>query len=97
MVDTGATRRNRWFYEELGTERSEFTDEDSATTTVRTGGSDDENAGSFGVFIYAEEKDFTWTADTIRYTFTRKEPMRFDFQHLFDGVREVTLELRRVK
>jgi hypothetical protein len=97
VSDRGVSGDMRWFYEELQRKRSEFSDEDCETTVQRTGGTYDTDAVSHGVLVYAEAKDFTWTADTIRYTFSGAEPMRFDFEHLFDGVREVTLELHRVK
>ncbi|MBL9139117.1 MAG: hypothetical protein JNK85_24835 [Verrucomicrobiales bacterium] len=97
ISDSGLPGDMRWFYEELQRKRSEFSDEDCETTVQRTGGSYDDDALNYGILVYAEAKDFTWTADTIRYTLSGKEPMRFDFEHLFDGVREVTLELRRVK
>lgn len=97
VSDNGVSGDVRWFFEELQRKRSKFSDEDCETTVQRTGGTYDKDGVSYGVSIFAEAKDFTWTADTIRYTFKGAEPMRFDFEHLFDGVREVTLELHRVK
>ncbi|MCC7375008.1 MAG: hypothetical protein IT581_10145 [Verrucomicrobiales bacterium] len=97
VSDSGVAGDMRWFYEEVQRKRSEFSDEDCETSVVRTGGNYDEDAVRYGVSVFAEAKDFAWTADTIRYTFKGPEPMRFDFEHLFDGLREVTLELHRVK
>jgi hypothetical protein len=96
VTDDGVPIDMRWFYEEATTTRSPFSDED-CETTITTGGTYDPEAGGAGILVYAEAEAFTWTADTIQYSFSGPESMRFDFEHLFEGTREVQLSLRRVK
>jgi hypothetical protein len=96
VTDGGVPIDMRWFYEESTTTRSQFSDED-CETTVRTGGSYDPEAGSARFQVSAGPEEFTWTADTLQYSFSGPESMRFDFEHLFEGTREVQLQLRRVK
>ncbi|MCC6231175.1 MAG: hypothetical protein IT580_00925 [Verrucomicrobiales bacterium] len=95
--DDDAVRDMRWFYEEIHTERGTFADEPCETTLVRTGGDYDADAGNYGFSIFAGPEEFSWTADSIHYSFQGPEPMQFDFEHLFNGVRQVTLDLRRVR
>lgn len=96
VTDGGTPIDMRWVYEESTTERSQFSDEECVTQT-QTGGSYDPEAGDAGFLVSAGPEEFTWTADTLRYSFSGPESMRFDFEHLFQGTREVELNLRRVK
>lgn len=72
-------------------------EEHTCVTTTTTSDSFEPDGGLYGFLIQAKEHEFTATPDLIRYTFHGPEPMQFDFEHEFDGVRDATLELHRVR
>ena len=94
--DNESVRDLRWTWEEDTTERSPFADED-CVTTIHSGGSYDPNAGFFLSYARAKEGEFSYTSDSIHYEFSGPEPMEFDYEHLFNGTKEVRLELKKVK
>jgi hypothetical protein len=86
----------RWVWVTEQSRRSEFDDE-SCVTETDTGGSYEEDAGGFDNSFIAQEGEFDYTADSIRYTYDGPEEMQFDFEHLFQGTKRIQLELRRVR
>lgn len=96
ILSDDAVTDARWVYEQETNKRSQFSDED-CLTTVETGGSYERDSGRSGVMVFAKATEFSWTADTLRYSYQGPEEMSFDFAHPFLGTREIQLELRRVR
>lgn len=96
LSTSGVERDMRWQWTREKTYPSEFTDEDCVTET-QSGGDYDPKAGFFGASVFAKEGEFTWTDDSIRFSYHKPEPMRFDFQHLFNGVKDIEIELHRTR
>lgn len=86
----------RWVWVTEQSHRSEFDDEDCVTETD-TGGSYEDDAGRFDASFMAKEGEFTYTADSIRYTDDRPEEMQWDFENFFQGTKTIQLELHRVR
>lgn len=90
------TRDMRWVWVTEQSRRSEFDDEDCVTET-NTGGSYEDDAGQFDTSFMAKEGEFTYNADSIRYTYDRPEEMQWDFEHFFQGTKTIQLDLHRVR
>jgi hypothetical protein len=96
-LDADAIRDMRWAWEERRAGPESFADGQCRfDETVTSGGNYEPDAGVFDASIFVNEDAFTWTAETILCRISIPEPMRFDFEHPFTGVRRIELELHRV-
>ena len=96
VSDDEPLRDMRWTWEEQQTHYSQSPDE-GCVTVSQWGGTYDPKAGSYGTALYLKQGEFTFAADKIHYSFTGPEPMRFDYEHLFNGVKEIGLDLQRIR
>lgn len=96
-LDADTIRDMRWAWEERRAGPESITDDHCRFDEIVTSGGDYEpDAGVFDASLFVNEDAFTWTAETIQCQTSIPEPMEFDFEHPFTGVRRIELELHRV-
>lgn len=81
---------------EANSRPSAFSDAAREAETT-TGGNYDADAGRFSVDLGAEANEFAWTSDTLVYSKRGPVRMQYDFQHFFEGTREIASEPKRIR